>query len=142
MFDRISIRAVVIAFLAVLGLDFVLSNALLVMMAGDSLKDGMSDDDKRKVIEAIGSSSGFLLYWLVFGTSTTIAGGYLAARLAKTFPYYNGLAVGIVGFIFALFFLGQAPVWFDAIGMITTIPASIYGAHLQKSRAQGRDGHE
>jgi hypothetical protein len=132
MFERVNIRAVVIAFLATLGADFVLSNALVFLMAGDTLQESMSDEEKRKVMEAVAGSSGFLLYWLVFGTSTTIAGGYLAARIAKSFPYFNGLAIGIVGFVFGLFFLGQSPLWFDLIGLIITIPASIYGAHLAK----------
>jgi hypothetical protein len=139
MFDRINVRSVIVAFLAVLGVDFVLSNALLVMMAGDTLQETMSDDDKRKLIDTVANSSGFLLYWMVFGTCTTIGGGYLAARLAKTFPYFNGLAIGMVGFVFGLFFLGQSPWWFDLIGMLTTIPASIYGAHLAKMHASGSD---
>jgi hypothetical protein len=130
MWDRISIRAVVIAFAAGLAVSFVLANVLLGMLAGDSLDPSMSDEATRAAIKTVAASPAFLLSWLVLGTGATVGSGWLAARLAKEFPLYNGLAVGIVTLVFDCFFLGDNPWWFEVIGLLLNVPASLYGANL------------
>lgn len=132
MWDRISIRAVVIAFAAGLASSFVLANVLLGFIAGDALDSSMSDEATRAAIKSVAASPAFLLSWLVVGTGVTVGSGWLAARLAKEFPLYNGLAVGVVSFVFDCFSLGGSPWWFEVVGMLLTLPASIYGANLAR----------
>jgi hypothetical protein len=131
---RISFRAVVIVFVLSLGASWITSNLLLALMAGDAINPGMSDDDTRAAIKVIADSSAFLLPWLCIGTGISVGAGYFTARLAKDFPLYNGLAIGIVSFVFDLFFIGESPVWFEVVGMSLTIPSCIYGANLARKR--------
>ena len=134
MMDRISIQAVIIAFVAEIVADLVLSSLVLAAFARGSLSDAMSGDELSATTAAIANSTQFLLTWFVFGTGTTFGGGYLAARLAKTFPYYNGLAIGILGLLLSVAFWGDSPLWFNILGLLTTLPASIYGAHVAKQQ--------
>jgi hypothetical protein len=130
--NRISIRAVVIAFVLELGVDQVIQTILLLIFGRGTFTSDMNEEQLRKAAEIITNGTDFLLTILVFGTATTIAGGYLAARIAKSFPYYNGLAMGVVGIIFGLFFWRMNPLWLSMIGTLTCVPAAIYGAHLAK----------
>jgi uncharacterized membrane protein len=129
---KIRIGAVVIAFVAELGLDQILSTILLVAFGHTDFSPDMSDAQKQAFVTAVWSDTGFVLLAFIFGTATTILGGYVCARIAKVFPYYNGLAIGIVGFLFTLLVMGEAPWWYTALGLIMALPASIYGAHLAK----------
>jgi hypothetical protein len=69
---------------------------------------------------------------MMFGTATTIGGGYLAARLAKQIPYYHGLAMGVLGIVYILVGWNGDLGWLNVLALLITIPASLYGAHLAK----------
>jgi hypothetical protein len=129
---KIRISAVVIAFVAELGLDQILSTILLIAFGHTDFSPDMSDEQKDAFVKAVWSDGSFVLLAFILGTATTILGGYLCARIAKVFPYYNGLAIGIVGLVFTLLVMGEAPVWYTALGLLMAVPASIYGAHLAK----------
>jgi hypothetical protein len=129
---KIRIGAVVIAFVAELGLDQIISTILLVAFGHTNFAPEMSDSERQAFITAVWSDEGFVLFAFILGTATTILGGYLCARIAKIFPYYNGLAIGIVGLVFTLVVMGEAPVWYTVLGLLIALPASIYGAHLAK----------
>jgi hypothetical protein len=129
---KIRISAVVIAFVAELGLDQILSTILLVAFGHTNFSADMSDAERDAFVKAVWSDGSFVLVAFILGTATTILGGYLCARIAKVFPYYNGLAIGIVGLVFTLLVMGEAPVWYSALGLLMALPASIYGAHLAK----------
>jgi hypothetical protein len=130
---KIRLSAVAIAFIGELGLDQILSAILLNAFGHDDFSPGMSELEKQAFIDAVWRDDGFVFSALVFGSMTTILGGYLCARIAKTFPYYNGLAIGIVGLLFVIVMgSGGAPWWYTAIGFLMPIPGSLYGAHLAK----------
>jgi hypothetical protein len=129
--SRISWKFVCLAFLAEFIADNVVDNVLLLVLANGTLSPDLDQEAMKKAIDAIVSSSAFLLAKLVLGTATTIGGGYLAARLAKTLPYYNGLGIGLVGLVFSIIFWSN-PIWFGVFGLLMVVPASIYGAHLAK----------
>jgi hypothetical protein len=92
----------------------------------------MSEPEKQAFVKAVWSDGSFVFLAFILGTATTILGGYVCARIAKVFPYYNGLAIGIVGLVFTLLVMGEAPWWYSALGLLMSLPASIYGAHLAK----------
>lgn len=132
MWDRISIRAVVIAFAVGLAASFVLGGTLIGAFAGDSIDASMSDEAKRAALDAIVRSPAFLLTWLLVSISTTVWVGWLAARIAKHFPLYNGLAVGVLIAVVDLLFHDEDPVWFVILNLLLTLPASVYGAALAR----------
>jgi hypothetical protein len=131
---KIRIGAVVIAFVAELGLDQIISTILLIAFGHTDFSPDMSDAEKQAFVKAVWSDGAFVLLAFILGTATTVLGGYLCARIAKVFPYYNGLAIGIVGLLFTLLVMGEAPVWYTVLGLLMALPASIYGAHLAKPR--------
>lgn len=137
--NRIDLKAVVLAFAVEFALDMLVVRILVMIFGGDLFVPEMSEDEVKKVLETIAANGNYQLTAFVCGMATTVLGGYLAARLAKGFPYYNGLAIGVVGVVFVLIFGGGGPVWMTILGILLTIPASIYGAHVASKRAPTAD---
>lgn len=129
---KIRITAVVIAFVAELGLDQIFAAILLAAFGHTGFSPDMSDAEREAFVQGVWSDGGFVLCAFLLGTATTVLGGYVCARIAKVFPYYNGLAIGVVGLAFTLLVMGEAPVWYTVLGVLMAVPASIYGAHLAK----------
>jgi len=130
--SRINVVAVVIAFLTELGVDLIRSDVVMLILGYSAFKPGLSDDEAQKIAEAIGNGAPYLTASVLLGTATTIGGGYFAARLAKTYPYYNGLAIGLICLAEGLYFWQMGPLWLSLFSALTVIPASIFGAHLAK----------
>ena len=134
MWSRISLLAIFIAFMAEVGVDILRDNIVLMVLLHGSLTPDATQEELRKLLDAVTSQTNYLLISLALGTASTVGGGYLAARLAKSFPYYNGLAIGLLGVLFQAVMPQSGHWWFDLLGYVTTIPAAIYGAHLAKRR--------
>ncbi|MEO8062631.1 MAG: hypothetical protein ABI821_07765 [Pseudomonadota bacterium] len=128
---HIRLWAICAAFAAELVADLIISSVTLVVLAHGSLSPDLDQEALSKATAAILDSSEFLMSRVILGTVTTIGGGYLAARLAKTYPYYNGLGIGLIGVLFGVLQWSD-PVWLCILGILSAIPASIYGAHLAK----------
>jgi hypothetical protein len=79
-------------------------------------------------------------WMMLLGTSTTVGGAYLAARLARRIPYYHGLAMGILGVLFILVTWDRGLGWLNLLALLVTIPASLYGAHLAKKHLPTETG--
>lgn len=128
----ISIRAILLATLAVFGIDFVSSLVLFAMFDGPPL------DAPREQIEAaldaLNEDAGYLFTALVFGTASTVVGGYLTARLAPTLPYYNALVFGVLGLAIGIPLSEGLPGWFRVLGLGLGIPAALFGARLSKGK--------
>ena len=127
----ISFLAIAMAFATELVADWIIQNVLFMLFAGDELRTGMSEEEYRALAQNVLQSTA-LSYWLMaFGLATTIGGAYLAARIAKRIPYYHGLAIGIVGVVYIVIASDalDGQTW---LGMLVTIPLSIYGAHLAR----------
>lgn len=128
---RINPIMVCAAFIAEWIADSIIDTVMLLVLANGTLSPDLDQEAMKKATEAIFNSSEFLMSKVIFGTATTVGGGYLAARLAKTFPYYNGLGIGLVGVLLTILTWGD-PVWLCVMSLLTTVPASIYGAHIAK----------
>ena len=96
-------------------------------MSGD-----MTQDEVQKVMEAVTAMPSFTLAILVFGTATTFGGGYLAARIARQYPYYHGLGMGLLGTAWVLYFWQANAIWMNLLSLLLNIPVSIWGAHIAK----------
>jgi pimeloyl-ACP methyl ester carboxylesterase len=128
---RFDPRAIVIATLLSLALD-VVGGALLMAGFSTGLIDGMSPEQLTTALQAVLKDTGFMLASLCLGTATTVFGGYIAARLARAYPYFNALAVGLVGIALGLLLSSDSPWWFDALAYLITLPAAVLGAHLAR----------
>ena len=129
---RFNPKAIAIALLLSLALDVI----GFVLLSHAQLGDGLSAEQTEVALRALIQDPGFLLTNLVYGTFTTVVGGYLAARIAGTYPYFNALAVGVGGIVIGLLVGSDAPAWFDAIAYATTLPAAVLGGHLGRRRNQ------
>jgi hypothetical protein len=131
--NRIDVKAVIIAFAIEIVLDMIIFNIMIYLLAQDSLIPDMTEEAVAAVLKPILDSAAFLGMSIVSGTATSIGGGYMAARFARKFPLYQGLAVGVVGVVYTAIFVGHDPGWYFAIGLLLPIPASIYGGVLAKA---------
>jgi hypothetical protein len=136
---NIRLWAICVAFIAELVADLIISSVTLAVLADGSLSSDLDQEALSKATETVLDSSEFLMSRVILGTATTVGGGYLAARLAKTFPYYNGLGIGLIGLIFGILQWGE-PLWLNFFAIVMTIPASIYGAHLAKKHMASMQG--
>lgn len=129
---RISIPALVIAFFAELAADWVIQFGLLLFFGGDAINGDMSQEDLQKVFEAVNAMPAFTAAVLILGTGTTFGGGYLAARIARQYPYYHGLGMGLMGIAYLLYYWQANPLWLNLLGIVSNVPVSIWGAHFAK----------
>jgi uncharacterized membrane protein YjgN (DUF898 family) len=136
----ISIKAVVLASLAVIGIDIVSGIVLAAVFGGPSLSAEMTDEQLREAAAAMVQQPGYLTAALILGTASTVLGGYLAARLARTVPYFNALAFGVLGAVLGLLTSSELPTWFRVVGLGLTVPAALIGAYFAK-RQFGANRH-
>lgn len=129
---RINIIAVLIAFAAEWLADILIQHGIVIAFAGGRLSEDMDAAAVQKVVEDVFAMPSFLIAILVFGSATTVGGGYLAARIARRFPYYHGLAMGLTGVATVLYFWQAGQMWMNLLGLVSNIPLAIWGAHLAK----------
>ncbi|HEX2494953.1 MAG TPA: hypothetical protein VHK24_14370 [Steroidobacter sp.] len=130
----ISIKAIVLATLAVFGIDVVSGFVLLLFFGGRVIESGMNDEQRSAAMLALTQDSGYLTAALILGTASTVLGGYLTSRLARKLPYFNALAFGALGVVLGWFMSTESPTWFRAIALAATIPAALLGAYAHGRR--------
>jgi len=129
--SRFDPKAIAVAMLLSLALD-VIGSAVLLASFGTGLTEGMSSDDVKAVLDALPQNTGFLLASLTYGIFTTGLGGYIAARMARAYPYFNALAIALLGILLGLVLTDDWPWWFDAIGYLSMPPAALLGGHIAR----------
>lgn len=130
----ISVRAVVLASLAVIGVDIIWNFLLISLFGGPTFSSEMTDEQIRRALQVLFQDARYLTFALIFGTASTILGGYLAARLARSVPYFNALAFGILGLTLNVLTSSDLPIWSKIIGFGFTVPAALLGGHIAKQR--------
>jgi CBS domain containing-hemolysin-like protein len=130
MMSGIDIRAILLATLAVFGIDFVSSIALFAVF-GDQVANG-SEEQVRTAVEALSRNPAYLRTALVLGTASTVVGGFLVARIARRIPYFNALAYGLLGVVLSTLTTGDLPMWFRVVGIGLTVPAALLDAYFAK----------
>jgi hypothetical protein len=132
--SRFDPRAITIATLLSLALD-VLGGLALAMVLGPPLTEGMSQEELNAALKAVSLTQEFLLASLVYGTATTVFGGYVAARLARRTPYFNAMAVGVLGIVLGLMVgADDTPGWALAAAYLLNVPAAVLGGHLAQAK--------
>jgi len=130
MMKGIDIRAILLATLAVFGIDFVSGTVLFAVFGGEAASG--SEEQVRSVAAALTTNAGYLRSALILGTASTIVGGYLVARIARQIPYFNALAYGVLGSLLSTLTTSELPLWFRVVGIGLTIPAALLGAYFAK----------
>ncbi|HEX4970402.1 MAG TPA: hypothetical protein VJ299_12165 [Steroidobacteraceae bacterium] len=130
MLSRLDIRAIVLATLAVIGIDFLVGSVLMSAYAGDQIASATDDAARKAVLEALAANSEYLRAVLILGTASTVLGGFLVARIARSIPYFNGLAYGVVAVVLNLLPTHGLPTWFKVVGIGVTVPAALLGAYF------------
>jgi len=132
MLKYIDIRAIVLATLAVFGIDSV--SEIVLFSAFSNLPSGASDEQVKAVAAALAVDPGYLRAALILGTASTVVGGFLVARLARQIPYFNALAYGVLGMVLSMVFsamtIADFPLWFRVLAIGITVPASLLGAYF------------
>lgn len=125
-------RALGLAFGAEFIADYLLGGLLFQYFAQLPASPEPSRADLEQAWRTIVATTPFLPMAFVLGNATTVGGAYLAARLARRIPYYHGLAMGVLGIVQVLVFWTGELVGYNLLGLLMTIPASLYGAHLAR----------
>ena len=133
---NISVRAVILASLAVFGIDIISGFVLINLFGGPTFGSGMTEEQVRTALQVLFQDSRYLTLALICGTASTVLGGYLAARLARAVPYFNALAFGVLGLTVSALTSGDLPMWFKVMGFGLTLPAALLGGHIAKVRMQ------
>lgn len=131
---HISIRAVVLATLAVIGVDIISHLILTRLFNGPPFGSDMSQEQLRQAFLVLFQDTRYMTLSLILSTASTVLGGYLAARLAGSVPYFNALAFGALGLTVNLLMSTDLPLWFMVIGFGLTLPAALLGGHIAKLR--------
>jgi hypothetical protein len=135
MIANIDFRAIVLATLAVFGIDFITGIVLFSIFATDQIANA-SDEQVRAAALALAKDPGYLRTALILGTASTVVGGFLVARIARSIPYFNALAYGVIGMILSTLTTAELPTWFRVVGIGVTVPASLLGAYFGKRPLQ------
>jgi hypothetical protein len=130
MMSSIDIRAILLATLAVFGIDYFSGMALFAVFS-DQMANG-SEEQVKSAAAALMRDPGYLRAALILGTASTVVGGFLVARIARQIPYFNALAYGVLGIVLSMLWSGDAPTWFTVIGIGLTVPAALLGAYFGK----------
>jgi hypothetical protein len=128
MIGNIDIRAIVLATLAVFGIDFV-TGIVLFGVFSEPVANA-SEEQVRAAAAALANDPGYLRAVLILGTASTVVGGFLVARIARRIPYFNALAYGVLGMVLSTLTTGELPTWFKVVGIGLTVPASLLGAYF------------
>ncbi len=127
---RISFKGIIIG--AVVSVVIVTIGVLILATVNINklAQKGLSNQQITEQLKSHAYDNDMLFIIFVICTIATVLGGYTAARIAKTSIYYNSGLLGIIGIILGLFFIGQNPIWFDALGLLTIVPVSLFGGYL------------
>ncbi len=131
MIRNLDIRAVLLATLAVFGIDFITGIVLFSVFGGAQVANA-NEEQVRAVAAALAQNPGYLRAVLILGTASTVVGGYLVARIARSIPYFNALAYGVLGMVLSTLTTAELPAWFRVIGIGLTVPASLFGAYFAR----------
>ena len=137
--NKLSLKGILVGIVLVVALDTIAGVVMMSLMG--SLKGGMTQQHIGASVSALTHSTSFLLWSAILGTLVTIAGGYVAARVAKRHVYLNAGAIGVLGIVLGVLFSGDYPLWFNVFSFLSVLPAALLGGHFAKSPIEGHAGN-
>lgn len=128
--NRINFKALVVGTSLLLALS-ILAGVLLVSLQGMLLAmEGQSEEQIIQALADLADDDGYLVWSMVLGALVSVLGGHVAARIAVIYPYFNGLAVGLLSTLVGFAFWSELPLWFNLAGIFVTPACCVLGAHL------------
>jgi|SRR5271157_1097391 len=134
---KISIKGVILGIVVALILDIIAAFVMGAIVGVSLFKEGMTQQQLKEAVVAVILSTGFLLGSGIFGTLSTILGGYIAARVAKNNYYMNAAVIGVLGIVLNALTGTDYPLWFNSSAVLLVLPAALLGGHLARPRVQG-----
>ena len=134
---KISIKGVILGIVVALILDIIAAFVMGAIVGVSLVKEGMTQQQLKEAVVAVILSTGFLLGSGIFGTLSTILGGYIAARVAKNNYYMNAAVIGVLGIVLNALTGTDYPLWFNSLAVLLILPAALLGGHLARPRVQG-----
>jgi hypothetical protein len=135
--QNIDVKAVALGTILTFLLDMVVGVAMLFLFGQGAFQPGMTEAEASAVLTEILQQPSYLFLGFVLGTSTTVVGGYVGARIAGRLPYLNAATIGLAGIVLgALIGNSDAPTWFVALAFAVNIPAALFGGHVAKRRLE------
>lgn len=134
---HINFTAVALGTVLTFLLDMLVGTAMLFMFGQGAFQPGLTETEAAAVLREIAQQPSYLLLGFLLGTSTTVIGGYVGARVAKRLPYLNAAAIGVAGIVLGAFLVSSdSPAWFVTLAFAVNIPAALVGGHLAKRRLE------
>lgn len=138
--NRINPKALIVGTALLLALS-ILAGVVLVFLQGLLLAmEGQSEEQIIQALADLAQDDAYLVWSMVLGAFVSVLGGYVAARIAVAYPYFNGLAVGVLGTMVGFAFWSELPLWFNLAGIVVTPACCVLGAHLAVLRAGASPG--
>lgn len=138
--NRINPKALIVGTALLLALS-ILAGVVLVFLQGLLLAmEGQSEEQIIQALADLAQDDAYLVWSMVLGAFVSVLGGYVAARIAVAYPYFNGLAVGLLGTLVGFAFWSELPLWFNLAGIVVTPACCVLGAHLAVLRAGASPG--
>jgi hypothetical protein len=89
--------------------------------------------------QQLNSNPAFNFVTALIGTLTLILGGYVTGRIAKQYPIYNSLALGVLFVLLGIILWSRNTFWFNVGGIISALAAPYIGGVLASRRTGNRD---
>ena len=125
---NLSIKGVLSGVALGLLLDLLSGVTLTFVLGSNAFAPGVSEAEVQRALAEISDTTSFLFASLVLGSLSTIAGGYVSARIARRLPYMNAAAVGAVGLVLGAFLADSTlPSWFNLLGFASVLPMALVG---------------
>ncbi|WP_428001621.1 hypothetical protein [Acidovorax sp.] len=138
--NRINPKALIVGTSLLLALS-ILAGVVLVSLQGLLLAmEGQSEEQIIQALADLADDDGYLVWSMVLGALVSVLGGHVAARIAVVYPYFNGLAVGVLSTLVGFAFWSELPLWFNFAGIVVTPACCVLGSHLAVLRAQASAG--
>lgn len=138
--SRINIKALLLGTLLVLALSFMVGAALVAVQGVLLAMEGQSEEQIMQALTELTDDDGYLVWSMLLGGLVSVLGGYVAGRIAGVYPYFNGLAVGVVSTLVGFAFWDDLPLWLNLASIIVTPACCVLGAHLAALRAAQSGG--
>ena len=119
--NDVSIKGIILGVIATLVIDTISGVAMIPLFLSSV---------SEEAIEALYSETGPLIYSLFFGTISTVVGGFVAANIGRQAAYKNAIIFGVIGLILGALMSEGFPLWFNTLGFLTVIPASMLGGYI------------
>ncbi len=134
IYRSINYKAIILGFLADIAASISFSLTLSLLITFILSAKGYKEAELEQTLMQVFYTKTYLLLSIVVGFLFTVMGGFIAGRIARQSEYFHAGMVGIIGVLFALFFIGQTEGFHIYAALILTIPGALSGGGMAKRK--------